>query len=151
MKTEHVRKGQIFRANSDCRGKVWRDWVCVNWGPHGKLPNKICGFVDLGKLPQDCGLECGGIHLKPGIHAVVENAEVSTDEEELDKSELFVPITKEVGEPAPGNASSLRLFLADVEAFDGPVAVIPDSGGGSKWALCAAPACNLDRLVCQVS
>ena len=53
IQTEHVRKGQIFRANLCFRENVWRDWVIVDWGEDGQLPNKLWGFVDLRELPPN--------------------------------------------------------------------------------------------------
>ena len=129
IRTEHVRKGQIFRAHSQYRHHVWRDWAIVDWEEEGLLPNKISGFVDLRELPKDSLLNYGGIDLKPGIFAVVKNAVYSTDEAEIKKSELFVPIAKEVGGLTLNNVSHLSFFLADVDAFVDPVAVIPDLGG----------------------
>lgn len=129
MKSEHVRKGQIFRASAAYRGHVWRDWVYVNWGDEGLLPNKIYGFVNLGDIPHNSGLEYGGIALHPGIYGIVESSLVSDDEVEIGRSDLFLPIATEVGGLTDNNVSNLRLFLADVEAFEEPVAVIPDLGG----------------------
>jgi hypothetical protein len=42
--------------NYDCFEQwisVWRDWVMINWGEHGVLPNCIWGFFDLRKLPNN--------------------------------------------------------------------------------------------------
>ena len=50
--------------------------------------------MDLRDLPEDSLLKYGGIDLKPGMFAVVENAVYSTDEAEIAKSELFVPIAR---------------------------------------------------------
>ena len=47
MRTEHARDGQIFRASPRFRDHVWRDWVIVDWGDEGELPNEIWGFLDL--------------------------------------------------------------------------------------------------------
>ena len=129
IRTEYSRDGQIFRANSQYRGHVWRDWVIVDWGEEGHLANKIWGFLDLRELPQDSLLSHGGIDLQPGIFAVVENSVVSRDQDALDMSELFVPIAMEVGGLTLNNVSHLSFYLADVEAFVKPVAVIPDIGG----------------------
>ena len=129
IRTEHARKGQMFRAHPRYREHVWRDWVIVDWEEEGLIPNKIWGFVDLRELPHDCRLMYGGIELEPGIFGIVENCVVTTDEDELRQSELFYPITKEVGGLTLNNVSHLTFYLADVEAFVKPVAVIPDLGG----------------------
>jgi hypothetical protein len=38
--------GIIFRSSLSYHGSIWRDWVMVDWGDDGVLPNKIYGFVD---------------------------------------------------------------------------------------------------------
>jgi hypothetical protein len=43
-------------------------------------------------------------------------------------SDIFVPVTKEVGNIAGGSVK-LKFYLADVEAFSAPMVVIPDIGG----------------------
>ena len=74
--SQHKRNGQIFRSSPCYKGSVWRDWVMVNWGDHGVLPNKIWGFIDLTDLPPNSGIVYGGIAgLSPGIYAIVESAQ----------------------------------------------------------------------------
>jgi len=45
------RAGHLFRGDVSYRVSVWRDWVIVDWHRDGKLPNRICVFVDLRALP----------------------------------------------------------------------------------------------------
>lgn len=130
LRTSHKRNGVIFRGSACFKGKVWRDWVKVDWDDDGKLPNKIWGFVNLLKLPQNSGIDFGGlVNLQPGLYAIVENAEYSKEQAEIDMSEIFVPIRKEVGRMQHGLVKELKFYLADVEAFIEPLTVIPDVGG----------------------
>jgi len=131
LRTMHQRNGQIFRADTTYRGRVWRDWVFVDWGNYGIVPNKIWGFVDLTMLPQNSGLNYGGIHnLPPGIYGIVENATATYDEddEDCDDSELVQRIQTEVHK-VNGKVHDLVFYLADVEAFHSPAIVVPDIGG----------------------
>ena len=41
----------------------------------------------------------------------------------------MVPIKKEVGKMVNGRVTELKFYLADTEAFVGPLAVIPNIGG----------------------
>ena len=125
----HKRAGQIFRGDGRYRGNVWRDWALIDWGVEGHLPSKIWGFTNLTKLPARSGLTYRGINLEPGIYAVIETATFSEDEDELELSEIFIPITKEVGVITDNMVTKLTFFLADVEAIVKPLAVIPDIGG----------------------
>ena len=123
----------IYRGTADFSGGVWRDWVVVDWGSDGKLPNKIWGFVDLSDLPATNELNCGGLSpIPPGVYAIVESATYVTNRREKTRSRLFVPLVKDVGKMVDGRVTDLKFYLADVEAFDEPVAVIPDIGGASN-------------------
>ena len=130
VRTEHSRNGQMFRAHIKYRGRVWRDWVEVDWDDWGKLPNKIWGFVDLGEVPENCGINYGGLDLKPGVYAIVESAAyLNGPSDGQTTSDIFVPIRKEVGKIVNGAVTDLKFYLADVEAFVAPLTVIPDIGG----------------------
>jgi hypothetical protein len=110
------------------RGSVWRDWVVVDWGSgHGKLPNKIWGFVDLSKLSNSRRINFGGVQLQPTVYAVVESALAVEDGED---TELLSVVETEVGEfSLDGYVSKLKLYLAPVEAFVEPAVVVPNIGG----------------------
>ena len=70
---------------------------------------------------------------------------LSSSLEEIALLDLFVPIVKEMGWDVHGNFRNRVLYLADVESFVGPLAVVPDIGNDhigmyfqvhsrSKWA-----------------
>ena len=130
VSSNHHRMGHTFRASAHFREKVWRDWVMVDWGDEGVLPCHILGFVDLLCLPATTNISHGQMDpVTKGLYAIVECSvydDVDFDEE---ASEIFVPITKEIG-GLTGNFVSHRIFyLVDVESFVKPCAVIPNMGG----------------------
>ena len=116
---------------------AWRDWVIVDWGAEeGKLPCHLMGFVDLRALPPnfEANYPPSG-PIRAGIYAIVEVTKRLTAEEEEVKSELFVPYEKEVGGFTGKFVSHNKYYLADVEAFVGPAAVIPDLEGKTNCYL----------------
>ena len=129
LRTMHKRQGQIFRGQNKFRGRVWRDWALVDWGDDGILPVKIWGFVDLRGLPQGHTATYQELPLEQSVYAVVENAFFVNDEYKIGQSEIFVPITKEIGGLTNNVVSHMKFFLADVEAIVKAIAVIPDIGG----------------------
>ncbi len=130
IRTLHKRNGVLFHANAKLQGSLWRDWAIVDWGDDGELPNRIWGFLDLSVLPPNSGLSHGGIdNIQPGIYAIVESAAYIEDEKEINRSNIFVPVRKEVDVMEHGNVVRAKLYLADVEAIVAPVSVIPDIGG----------------------
>jgi hypothetical protein len=87
----------IFHAHPNYRGKgAWKDWAVIDWGPgYGQLPCHLHAFIKLDDMPTGSNrLEIGGIVLKDGIYAVVEEAKL--DDADLGKSDLFVPFLKTV-------------------------------------------------------
>ena len=132
VRPNYYRKGVLFRGTSYFNGGVWRDWVKVNWGDEGVLPNKIWGFIDLasgdtGKLST---VTYGGVSLTPSVYAIVESTNYENyGENEDPQSDMFRPIRTIVGGIANNKVTSLVFYLADVEAFVEPVAVVPDIGG----------------------
>ena len=42
IRTELRRNNTIFWANTNYRGKIWRDWVIIDWSEEGKLPCIEC-------------------------------------------------------------------------------------------------------------
>jgi hypothetical protein len=54
-------KDVIFWSSLLYHGSTWRDWVMVDWGDDGVLPNKIYGFVDCRELPSNFRLDYGGL------------------------------------------------------------------------------------------
>ena len=130
--TEHRRDGVMFRGhpNYRCKGH-WRDWVVVDWGAaYGKDPCHIWCFVELSGMPRGrSALHFGGAALEDGVHAVVEWPTYD-DPETTDKmTDLFVPLTLDVGESdAQGKVTKRAFYLANVEAFVRTCIVIRDVG-----------------------
>ena len=130
--TCHRRKGQIFRGHPNFRGKgPWRDWVWVDWGPGwGQLPCHIWCFVVI-KDPL-AGRKCpkyAGISLSAGTYAVVETTDLEENENELGKSDLMMPILKDIDLNEDGTVARKKFYLADTEAFLDPCCTVPDVGG----------------------
>ena len=133
LNTFHQRNGQIFRSNASYKGSVWRDWVFVDWGPDGILPNKIWGFVDLQDLPNNFQINYAGMsRINPSVCAIVESARSIEGEK---NSELVTRIETECT-IVNGHVDDLIFYLADVEAFVEPAMVIPDVGGPQNSYLC---------------
>ena len=109
--------------------KVWRDWAIIDWGSDGHLPCKLWGFIDLLSLTDDTGVNCGSCDLQPGVYAIIESVGYNLDKKEVSKSDLFVPLVKEVGGFSNGEVATLSFFLANVEAIVKPVVAVPDLGG----------------------
>ena len=129
--TKHRRSQQIFRGHPNFRGKgPWRDWVWVDWGAGwGRLPSHIWCFVVINSMPGKKSIQYGGITLKKGTYAVVETSELEENEEELGKSDLMVPIRKDIDLNEDGSVARRRFYLADTEAFSHPCCTVPDIGG----------------------
>ena len=134
--TEHKRDGITFRGHPNYRGTgPWKDWVLINWGGHGTLPSRIWCFVYLtGLSSSGRNLQYGGIKLKDGVFAVVEVADyeeedaIPADQEGL-QSDLFVPVRLETEAPDANEDLERRFYLADANAFEEAIAVVPDIGG----------------------
>ena len=136
-----TKDGTIYRGTSLHMQKAWRDWVLVDWGgSDGTLPAKIWGFVDLSKLRPDNTIQCGGLNgITPGIYAIVENANYKKEkkrkgerEERRRRSELFLPIVKEIPNAESNSLATMTFYLANVDDFVGPVTVVPNVGGQSN-------------------
>jgi hypothetical protein len=87
------------------------------------------GFVDLRELPDKHSAILGELPLEQSVYAIVEIAFFDEDETEVGLSEIFVPITKEIGGFTNNAVSHMKFYLADVEAIVKAIAVIPDIGG----------------------
>ena len=133
--TCHRRDGQIFRGHPNFRGKgPWKDWVWVDWGGGwGSLPCHIWCFVDMGDLMDlptgQNSLAYGGIKLGNEVYAVVESSSLDPDKKELGRSDLMMPIYKDVEVDDNGTIDKRTFYLADTAAFERPCCVIPDIGG----------------------
>lgn len=131
MSSLYTRDGVIFRADVDHHGRIWRDWILVDWGSYGALPCKVYGYVDLSSLPPDLTganrIRAGGLdNVAPGVYAIVESVVLSDEE---NNSDLMVAMTTEVSHIADGRVAKLRFYLADVEAILDTCIVVPDIGG----------------------
>jgi hypothetical protein len=126
IKTDHQRGKTIFRGHPNYRGKPWKDWALIDWGPgYGTLPSHIWCFVTLKNMPIGREtLQYGGINLTDGVYAVVEVANYAENQDGA--TDLFTPLELDVGE------TGRRFYLANTEAFVGTCCVVPDIGGGSN-------------------
>jgi hypothetical protein len=130
VRTQHKRNGEIFRAHTQFHGGVWRDWVLVDWSEDVDVCAKLWGFVDLSDMPEDTGVEYGGcLGLQPGVYAICESSEYKDDANEEMLHNLFVPLEKKSSRIADNSVTKLKFHLVEVEAFVGPVTVVPDIGG----------------------
>ena len=123
-------KDRIFRGDINFNGSTWRDWVMIDWGDDGVLPNKIWGFVDLRQLNPENDIHCGGLYrIEPGLYAIVESGEVIRSRKRPNRSEIFVHVSKTVASTTGNRVQGLKFYLADVGAFDESLVVVPDLGG----------------------
>ena len=67
-----------------------------------------------------------------GTYAVVETALLEQDETEVGRSDLMMPICKEIELDGEHSVVKRTFFLADTEAFADPCCVVPDIGGPSN-------------------
>ena len=124
----------MFRGhpNYRCKGH-WRDWVVVDWGAaYGKDPCHIWCFIELTGMPTGrSALIFGGVALEDGVYAVVEWAEYDNPDETDKMTDLFTPLTLDVGalDEEENEVTERAFYLANVEAFVKPCIVIPDVGG----------------------
>ncbi|NJL56628.1 hypothetical protein HC928_16790 [bacterium] len=124
---EHRRNGIMFRGHPNYRGKgIWRDWVMVRW-QEGDFPAQIWCFVDLTNIPDGDAVQVGDLKVDKGMYAVVECTTVDVNDEAI--SDLWIPITTVVNRLSNrGEVLERKYYLADVEAFVGPLCVIPNIG-----------------------
>ena len=131
VRSIYRRKNIIFRSSPLFQGHVWRDWVKIDWGEEGVLCNKIWGFIDLSVLNMEMygQIHYGGIELENIVYAIVETSTYEDATPDHWHSTIFSPINTEISGIANSRVAKLKFYLADVEAFVEPVAVIPDIGG----------------------
>ena len=129
LQSVHKHGNQIFRGHGRFCKKPWRDWALIDWGAEGRFPSKIWGFLNLTGLSERTCYQYGGINVKKGIYAVIENAIWVEDENEVQLSEIFVAIRLEVTLIENNEVVKQKFYLADVEAIVAPLAIIPDLGG----------------------
>lgn len=145
IRGEHRRNGYIFRGHPQYRDSFWRDWALIDWGEE-TLPGQIWCFVVIDCIPtrpgrrkrdsvieKKSGIFHGDIEVQNGVYAVVESSQYHTDPQKVDRSDIFIPIVKEVAEVKNQNRPWKRkYYLADVEAIHKPIVVVPNIGGKSK-------------------
>ena len=135
IRTWHKRGDQIFRGHPNYRGKgPWKDWAWFDWGPeYGKLAAHIWCFVVLKNMPTGRqSISHGGIALGDGVYAVIESSALDNTAGEIQRSDLLMPIHKEIEMDGDGLVTKRTFYLADTEAIVGPCCVVPDIGGASN-------------------
>lgn len=128
MRPNHHRYGRIFRATTNFKGAMWRDWAMIDWGEEGILPCKLWGFVDLRRIPEVSTLKYGGTDLQKSMYAIVEYAVFVKPNRHENTSEIFRPIQLKEGSRARFGIGRYKFYLATVDAFVRPVTVVPDIG-----------------------
>lgn len=145
IRGHHKRNGHVFRGHPQYRGHFWRDWVMIDWGDEA-LPGQIWCFVVIDCIPtrpggdqtgprieDPSGIHHGDVEVQNGVYAVVESSEYETDNKKVGRSDLFLPIKKDVDQVGSATKPWKRkFFLADVEAFQKPIVVVPNIGGKSR-------------------
>ena len=114
------------------------DWVLVNW--YGTLqPCQIWMFLDLRGIAIPGHVEVDDVAVGTGVYAVVECADYIPMPEDRKSNEyklrcdLVTPCVKSVAELDEfGLIAKRKFYLADVEAFHGPIACYPDFGADNK-------------------
>ena len=133
IRTEHKRKGEMFRGHPNYRGNgAWNDWAIFDWGnSHGHLPGNIWCFVDFRDLADENPRYFDGCQLSKGVFAVIESAKYVDREDHF--SEMFWPLEKESKtKHDDGSIEKRRFYLADVEAIVDAVCVIPNISSERK-------------------
>ena len=104
------------------------------------MPCKLWGFANLSGLPVNTGLNHGQVNLCSGHFAVAECAVyVNSEGASAGKGSTFRPIRAEAGGLTHNIVAHLKFYLIGVEAFHGPVAVVPDLGGSPNDYLLIKP------------
>ena len=133
VRTVHTRQGVIFRGDPDYREKPWRDWAMIDWG-ETQFPAQIWCFVVIDSVSQDTDSRVvhGDIEVENGTYAVIECVYPDERQSEQMKSDIFIPMLKDVAQTADGDRPWRRKFhLVDVEAIISPLVVVPNFGGTS--------------------
>jgi hypothetical protein len=136
--TEHKRDGICFRGHPDFRGDgQWNDWALVDWGRgYGKTPAEIWCYVDLTEQPDAFRMVFRDSRLQKGVYALVETSHyvempVVCGLEVPLVSETFKAFDKDVAHNEDGSVRR-TFWLADVNAFVEPIAVVPNIGHPNK-------------------
>ena len=129
--TCHQCDGQIFWAHPNWMGNgPWRDWAMTDCGDHGELLVHIWCFVKIGGIPDEANVKHGGMCLEDGICVVVESSDCLDDDEQIQMSDMFIPLIKDTPEQDHEAGTPNRTFhLTDVDAITGACCVVPNIGG----------------------
>jgi hypothetical protein len=127
---QHKRGGFLFRGHPDFMEKPWRDWAMFDW-EDGELPGQIWCFVTVNSIVEgDEEVRHADVIVQNETYAVVECAYLDQRANEMKKSEIFIPINKEVKQTAQATQGWKRKFyLATVESIIKPLVVVPNIGG----------------------
>jgi len=96
----------------------------------------ICGFS---LIPDDNDVNFADYNdgILPSVYAIVESAYAVDAENGYRQSALLKPLRLEVRQMNTNRVTRLKFYLADVEAFVEPLAVVPDIGGApNAYFLC---------------
>jgi hypothetical protein len=69
----------------------------------------------------------------------VETSELEENDQESGKSDLMVPIRKDIDLNDDGSVAGRRFYLADTEAFADPCCTAPDIRGPPNWYFVVKP------------
>ena len=73
------------------------------------------------------------------MYAIVESGEETRYKPGVYRSQLFTIVTKEVGKIVDNRVQSTTFYLADVDAFEDPLVVVPNIGGAPNLYLMMTP------------
>jgi hypothetical protein len=97
IRGQHKRGNVIFRGAPNYREKPWRDWALFDWGENILLPGQIWCFVVIDSIPGGGNpVIHGAVQVENATYAVVECAYPDERRSEKIKSDLFLPMNKEV-------------------------------------------------------
>jgi len=99
------------------------------------LPAKIWGFVDLSRLPDDNNIKFAAHHkgIVPCVYAIVESASAVESDSLYSHSTILKPLWLEVRQMNTHRITKLKFYLADVEAFVEPLAVVATGHWGRSY------------------
>lgn len=131
IRGQHKREGMTFRGHPDYREKPWRDYAMIDWGEDSQLPGQIWCFVVIQSIKRgQKPIKHGDVTVGNETYAVIECLYPDERDSEKKKSDLFLPMNKQVRQFANKDVGWRRKFLlADVEAITRPLVVVPNIGG----------------------
>ena len=125
--TRYDRGSIIFRASPDFLGRIWRDWVLIDWGNEGHLPCQLMGFIDLSAFPTGKKLKYkDSVIDSPGFYAIVEYGEFIEENADEMNSELFVYFEKKFFQDPTTGLKKRLYYVVNCDSIYATLAVIPD-------------------------